>query len=133
MLHLEADIQTGVISQIDTLFSLRWPSLMVPVTDKNGHIKKVAPLYTMRNEGRRTPQAGKRAKAQGVRSGVPDLFLAVTRGGMGGLYIELKAPKGRTSTNQAAWIKYLLGAGYGAYVCYSVDEAVTIILEYMDL
>jgi len=35
---------------------------------------------------------GATLKAMGLRAGAPDLFLAMMRGGYGGLYLEIKGP-----------------------------------------
>lgn len=73
---------------------------------------------------------GARMKAQGVKPGVPDLCLPVARGGWHGLYIEMKAPKGRATHEQAAWIIDLTDQGYKAVVCHGHKEAISAVQEY---
>ena len=57
-------------------------------------------LYHIPNGGSRNKAEAANLKRQGVRAGVPDLFLPVARGGYHGPYIELKFEKNKTSKNQ---------------------------------
>ncbi|MEQ9892071.1 hypothetical protein [Pectobacterium aroidearum] len=50
-------------------------------------------LLHISNEGKRVPKAARDARRLGVRAGVPDLFLALPRGGYAGLWIEMKVKK----------------------------------------
>ena len=74
-------------------------------------------------------QAGK-AKASGMLSGVPDLFLPVPRGSFCGLYIEMKSATGRIMPSQSRYLKAVSDFGYNAVVCYSSSEAIEKIKEY---
>ena len=74
-------------------------------------------------------QAG-RAIAQGMKKGVADLFLPVKMGIYGGLYIEMKSEKGRTSIEQSKFLKAVSDNGYAAFVCYSAVEAIDKIKAY---
>jgi hypothetical protein len=70
--------------------------------------------------------------AEGVRAGVPDLFLPTSSGGFHGLFIELKRRSGgRLSPEQREWIAKLRGQGYRAEVCAGWEAAKDIILEYL--
>lgn len=100
-------------------------------------------LYAIPNGGSRvkkknrhgdwySPEAA-RMKAEGVRAGIPDLFLAVPRGVHFGLYIELKAPNGRISEAQQGVITSLRHHGYYVDVCWSFDEARERIEGYLKL
>lgn len=75
-------------------------------------------------------QAGK-AKAAGMLAGVPDLFLPVPKGGLCGLWIEMKAGRNKPTTEQAGFIAAMRAAGYRAEVCYEWPEARRIITEYL--
>ena len=73
-----------------------------------------------------------RLRAQGVKSGVPDLCLPVARGGNHGLYIELKRQRGgRISEEQVRWIDGLLEQGYAAAICKGWQEAASVIIDYL--
>ena len=74
-------------------------------------------------------QAGK-AKASGMLSGVPDLFLPVPRGSFCGLYIEMKSATGRIMPSQSRYLSAVSDFGYSAVVCYSANEAIEKIKEY---
>jgi hypothetical protein len=91
-------------------------------------------LYHIPNGGKRYVTTARRLKAEGVKSGVPDLCLPVSRGGFPGLYIELKRVSGNTATdNQAGWIAALERQGYKALVCYGWEEAADAITQYLKL
>jgi hypothetical protein len=124
----ESQIQIEAIRQLERLFVMRWKHHLV--TYPNGHT--VAPIYAVPNEGRRSPRTGKRMKDQGLRKGIPDLYLPIKAGGHGGLYVEVKTDKGRVSPEQKTWIEWLSEHGYKAVVCRSVDDILAAVIEYMD-
>ena len=90
-------------------------------------------LFHIPNEGKRSPQVGSKMKKMGMKAGVPDLFFPVPRGKYHGLFIELKAGKGRATENQKAWLKRLSRQGYCAAICYGWQEAANCIQEYLRL
>jgi len=70
--------------------------------------------------------------AQGLRSGVPDLFLPVPSGRYHGLWLELKRRSGgRVTPEQREWITRLRGQGYRAEVCRGWEEARHCIVDYL--
>ena len=88
-------------------------------------------LFAIPNGGARHIAVARKLKAEGVKSGVPDLFLPVARLGYHGLFIELKAGKNKLSENQIAWLEALEDEGYLAQACWGFDEAVDMILWYL--
>lgn len=88
-------------------------------------------LIHIPNEGKRGPKAARDAKRLGLRKGVPDLFLALPRGGYAGLWIEMKSEKGRTSTEQNQWITKLCDVGYRVEMCFCYDSAKGVITTYL--
>lgn len=95
---------------------------------------ELALLYHIANEGRRSYALGREMKAQGLRSGVPDICLPVPRGGYGALYIEMKRRKdSRLSDNQRGWINGLNRAGNRAVVCKGWEAARQEIETYLNL
>lgn len=90
-------------------------------------------MHHIPNGGKRSKPEAARFKAQGVKAGVPDIFLPCARGGYHGLYIELKRTKGgKISAAQKEWIDALRGQGYKVIVCYGFDEAREVIISYLE-
>ena len=92
-------------------------------------------LHHSANEGKRTTHivhthagtrvvcsGGARLKAMGMQTGFPDLFLAVPRKGMHGLFIEMKSETGRLEPSQREMLALLSEQGYATAVCRSLDE-----------
>lgn len=90
-------------------------------------------IFATPNAGKRTPRQGAYMKAEGLRPGVPDLMLPVARGGFHGLFIELKAEKGRMNPNQEEWLHNLSEQGYMAVMCRGWDAARKTIESYLEL
>lgn len=89
-------------------------------------------LFAVPNGGARDAVTGAILKAEGVRRGVPDLCLPVSRPGYpGGLFIEMKVPGNRPSKDQKWWHRALISAGHVVEVCYSAGEAIKIIEAYL--
>lgn len=89
------------------------------------------PCFHIPNGGSRNKAEAANLKRQGVKAGVPDLCIPVARCGYHGLYVEMKAPKGRVSERQAEWIALLREQGYAAYVCHGAGNAIALIDLYM--
>lgn len=111
------------------------------------YIKPLKWLHAIPNGGSRGDNAQSRAirgaqmKAEGVRSGVADVFLPWPSGGFMGLYIEMKKPsekpvratsKGGLSDAQIEFGQDMKAAGYGWICCYSWREAVDVIRKYLE-
>lgn len=91
-------------------------------------------LYHTPNEGKRSRATGGKLRAEGLKSGVPDICLPVARGRYHSLYIELKRVKGgRTSHEQEQWIAALQAAGHRAVVCKGWQAAQAEIEWYLNL
>lgn len=91
-------------------------------------------MYAIPNGGLRNATVAAKLKAEGVKAGVPDIFLPAARGGYHGLYIELKRTKGgRLSVEQVQWITDLLGQGYAVYKCEGWVKAKEIIESYLKI
>lgn len=89
-------------------------------------------IYAIPNGSLRHPAIAAKLKAEGVKPGVPDLCLPVSRGGFHGLYIELKRRKGGVvSDHQRNWLDYLRKQGYRAEVCHGWEVARDVLVEYL--
>lgn len=90
-------------------------------------------LFHIPNGGSRGKVEAARFKAEGVKAGVPDLFLPVARGPYHGLFIEMKRRSGgRTSDAQRKWIAALATEGYLATICYGWKEAAELLEDYLE-
>ena len=90
-------------------------------------------LFAIPNGGKRNVITARVMKSEGVRAGVPDLFLALPRGGYHGLFIEMKKEKGGVvSDEQKEYIKILRENGYDAGVCHGYKEALAAVIQYLE-
>ena len=93
---------------------------------------KHVPIFHIPNGGSRDPREARNLKLQGVKAGVPDLFVPVPNGEYHGLFIEMKREKGGTvSDAQRKWLDYLGSQGYMAEVCHGATEAISTIRSYI--
>lgn len=96
-------------------------------------------LHAIPNGGKRHIATAVRLKKEGVKKGVPDVFLPVPKCESNkvcvilktGLYIEMKSKKGKLSESQQDWIERLRMQGYRVEVCCSFEEARDVILDYL--
>ena len=90
-------------------------------------------FFAIPNGGHRHKAVGAKLKAEGVRKGVPDLFLPVARGQYHGLFLEMKRRKGgKTSDAQADELHLLATAGYSVGVPRGWEEAVEMTKLYLN-
>ena len=97
----------------------------------SGKWPELALMHHIPNGGMRSKSEAARFKAMGVKRGVSDVFLPVSKGGYHGLYIELKAKDGRLEKEQKEWIAAVREQGYYAAVCYGGFEAANLVEAYM--
>lgn len=88
-------------------------------------------LYAIPNGARTSMSVARRLKAEGMKSGVPDLCLPVARGGWFGMFIEMKRRDGRTSTEQRGWHGRLTAQNYFVRICFSGEEAIQALRAYL--
>lgn len=89
-------------------------------------------LFAIPNGGYRRITEARRLKAEGVRAGIPDLFLAKPNESYHGLWLEMKTKKGKASKAQLEMIELLKEQGYQAQVCHGFNEARDVIREYLN-
>lgn len=90
-------------------------------------------LFAIPNGGYRPAVVGARMKAEGVKAGVPDMFLPVARGDFHGLFIEHKIAGRKPRKNQDWWIDHLSEEGYHVAVCYTLEQSVATLTDYLFL
>lgn len=105
-------------------------------------------LFSIPNGGGRSgPVTGSILKAEGLRKGAPDLFLAVPRKkveafNLGpqrldlhsvwcGLFLELKRKNGIVSPEQTAFHEALRAQGYSVWIARELGTAIDIITTYL--
>lgn len=96
------------------------------------HPRMTQLLFAIPNGGARNAVTGALLKREGVRKGVPDLFLAIPTGKAHGLFIEMKRQRGGTVDKaQKVMHEALQSAGYGVVVCKGFEEAMKEIKHYL--
>lgn len=93
---------------------------------------ELALMYATPNGGHRHVLIAVKLKAEGVKAGVPDIFLPVPRRKYHGLYIELKVGRNRPTAKQKWWLEQLAKQGYAIAVCYGWEEARSVIEAYLN-
>lgn len=91
-----------------------------------------AHLIAVPNGGARNKITGAKLKAEGVRAGCPDLFLAVPRNGSHGLFVEVKTETGRPTQQQKAMQAMLLDQGYESVITYGFKATAKLITDYLE-
>lgn len=90
------------------------------------------PIFAIPNGGRRDAKEAYYMKLSGVTAGVPDLCVRKARRGYHALFIEMKYGNNKPTAAQKQTIAELNEDGYLARVCYSAEEAISLIAWYMD-
>jgi hypothetical protein len=96
-------------------------------------------MFAIPNGGARGDSAKSRAirggqlKAEGVKDGVPDIFLSVAKGGFFGFYIEMKVRGKKPSKNQIEFKELVEPRGYKWAYYDDWEKAVEAIIAYMQL
>ncbi len=114
----EDDVQAGFFS---------WIEIQAP------RIPELNLFFAVPNGGFRHLTTAMRLKKTGVKAGIPDTFLPVSRGGKHGLWIEFKSAKGKTSISQNQWIERLKIEGYEVRICFDWKSAALATIEYLGL
>ena len=117
--HLEAEHQKTVVEWA------KWAY-------KTGKYPNLNMIHCSLNGVKLSATQARIAKAQGMLSGVPDLFLPVPVGKYHGLYIEMKYGKNTLTENQERFLQNAANVGYAVAVCYSAQEAIKRIGDYYD-
>ncbi|QWY83314.1 VRR-NUC endonuclease domain-containing protein [Rhizobium phage RHph_X3_2] len=93
-------------------------------------------LYAVPNGGERNLKVASNMKAEGVKSGVPDVVWPVPRGMFAGLYLELKKPtvvghaNGGRSDKQVEWHKKLIAQRYAVATVYGWQAMAATVVSY---
>ncbi len=115
MKRIERDIQIAAIKYLDMIGG------------------DAAKIFHIPNGGSRNLLEAVSLKAQGVRSGIPDLFLPVARGHFHGLWIEVKSPSGSATKAQAERMMALRTDGYMVSLCRSAEGVIDCVKNYLSI
>ncbi len=92
------------------------------------------PVFAIPNGGMRCKRTAAMLKAEGVKAGVPDLFIPLPKGGYAGLFVEMKDINGRKPReSQMQWLDLLNANGYAAYWAKGAEAAIRLIESYASL
>ncbi len=90
-------------------------------------------LHHIPNGGSRNKMEAVKLKQMGVKAGVSDLCLPYPKGVYCGLYIEMKYGNNRQQDTQKEFLADMADAGHFVATCYSSEEAINVIEEYLAL
>lgn len=68
----------------------------------------------------------------GVKSGVSDLILPYPKGQYIGLFVEMKYGYNKLQDSQIEFLKDMSNNGHYVATCYTADDAIEIIKEYLN-
>ncbi len=139
--------EQAMLFQVVQKYVAQYPVLKLLHAIPNGGIR---PGFKTKNKlGKSTwfSPTAKKLKAEGVRSGIPDIFLPVARPVMyeiegyelptketyHGYYLEMKFGKNKLSDNQVYWIGQLEEQGYKCEVHYTWQAAWEGIKKYLGI
>ena len=90
-------------------------------------------IFSIPNGGQRSLITAKILKAEGTVSGVADLQILKAKNGYNGLFIEMKYGNNRQQDTQKEFLADMAAAGHFVATCYSAEEAIKVIEEYLNL
>ena len=90
-------------------------------------------LHHVTNGGSRNKQEAVKLKQMGVKAGVSDLHLPYPKGLYCGMYIEMKFGDNRQQETQKEFLADMAAAGHFVATCYSAEEAIKVLEEYLNL
>ena len=81
-------------------------------------------IFAIPNGGKRNIGVAVKMKREGVKRGVPDIFIPFANNGYHGLWIETKTSTGQLSKEQKEYKSFLENQGYLHKVCRSTFEMI---------
>lgn len=121
--HIEGETTYGHEDQHQEAFT-RWTLL------NKARIPQLSLYYHTPNGGRRDRKTAARLVGQGVKKGVPDIFIPAQGKGMPGIYIELKVDGNYAEKEQNEFLKAVKAQGYYACICYGWRAAAEVVDRY---
>lgn len=128
--HPEHDIQAALIKATKRAIARLEPLAEKSPAHANARLA-LSLLHAIPNGSSRHPAEAQRLRLEGVKAGIPDLFLPAARMKYHGLYLETKAPKGSLSDTQREVISLLIDQGYRIEEYRHPDAGIRAILRYL--
>jgi len=88
--------------------------------------------FSIPNAGRRSKITGYLMRLEGMKAGVPDIFIAFPSSPFHGLFIEMKEKGRKPEPAQIIMMERLTAQGYKCAVCYTWEEAKNVIITYLN-
>lgn len=88
-------------------------------------------MFAVPNAGKRSPAAARWMRAEGLRPGVPDVWLPAPRGPHPGLVIEHKFGDNKVADEQREWLDGMTALGWRTLVSYSFEQSRQAIVDYL--
>ena len=111
----EHDLQTAIFA---------WANMQA------GNCPALKYLFAIPNGGQRHPAVAMRLKAEGVKRGVPDVFLPLPVNNYHGLFMEVKIFPNKCTLEQKEFLNFLDMEGYATIVVYSLEQAILAFNKY---
>lgn len=89
-------------------------------------------MYSIPNGSNKSKSERALFQRTGLKAGMPDVALSIPSGKYHGLFIELKAAKGRISDDQRKVISQLRDQGYFVAICFSAQDAAKVVCLYLE-
>lgn len=90
-------------------------------------------FHAIPNGGTRNKIEAGRLKAEGVKAGIPDTFLPISRGKYHGLYIEFKSKANKPDEDQRVMLLMLDSMGYKVVCVNTLPDAIQAFTDYYTL
>lgn len=123
----EHDEQVGLFNWLKEA-EIAYPDLRYAFAIPNG-----AALAARTSGGKRFSLQAMKLKAEGLKPGVPDLFIPIPRPPYHGLFIEMKFGRNKASEEQLDFLTGLKSLGYRTCICWSEVEAVNEVCSYLGI
>lgn len=123
-MNLRNAVRSEDTEQINVMEWARWNANKYP---------ELKWLHHIPNGGSRNKREAVKLKQMGVKAGVSDICLPYPKGVYCGLYIEMKFGNNRKTEEQKAFLQDMEEAGHFVVTCYSAEDAVRVIEEYLTL
>lgn len=79
-------------------------------------------IFAIPNAAKRSPQVIREMLDEGLKKGVPDICIPISRHGHGAAWIENKFGDNKMSPDQLRFRDFLIEQGYAFKTCYTLDN-----------